>query len=107
LVLKFVHYVAIFALGTLSSVATASEELAKKNSCFGCHMLDSKLVGPSFKEVAQRYTGQDEALSKVAKTVREGGSGKWGQIPMPAQEQLSPADAKALAQWILSLQASK
>jgi cytochrome c len=106
-VMKFRYPLAIFLLGSLSTLAFASEELAKKNYCFGCHLMDGKMVGPSFKEVAAKYAGQEGALTKVTQTVREGGSGKWGQIPMPAQSQLSADEAKALAAWILTLTAPK
>jgi cytochrome c len=99
--------VAVALMISLPMAGFASEDLAKKNACFGCHLVDGKLVGPGFKEIAKRYSGQDGALAKVTQTVREGGMGKWGQIPMPAQEQLSAEDAKALANWILSLPAAK
>jgi cytochrome c len=106
MLVKLKVQVAVLMLAGLPMLANASEDLAKKNYCFGCHMVDSKLVGPSFKEVAKRYAGQSDALAKVSKTVREGGTGQWGQIPMPAQAQLSADDANALAKWILSLPAA-
>jgi cytochrome c len=94
----------LFALGLICALpsAQATEDLAKKNSCFGCHAADSKLVGPSFKEIAKRYTGQDGSVDKVVEVIQKGSVGKWGQIPMPGQDQISPADAKALATWVLS-----
>jgi cytochrome c len=35
-------------------------------------------------------------------SIKKGGSGKWGPIPMPAQAALSEADAKTLAAWVLA-----
>jgi cytochrome c len=84
-------------------VANANEELAKKNACLACHMVDKKLVGPAYKDVAAKYAGQADAEAKLVKKVKEGGSGVWGQIPMPPNTNVSEADAKALVKWILSI----
>ena len=81
--------------------AMASMELASKNACMGCHAVESRVLGPSYKEVAAKYAGQKEAEAALAKSIKAGGVGRWGQIPMPAQAQLSDADAKALAAWVL------
>ena len=90
-------------LSILPTWVMASEDLAKKNSCFGCHLVEGKMVGPGFRDIAKKYAGQNGALAEVTKSVREGGTGKWGQIPMPAQGQLSADDAKSITVWILSL----
>ena len=81
--------------------AHASLELAKKNACMACHAADKKLVGPAYQEVAKKYDGKKDAVEAVMASIKAGGSGKWGPIPMPAQAALSDADAKALATWIL------
>ncbi len=82
--------------------ARANLALAQKNSCTACHAADKKLIGPAYQDVAKKYAGQKEATALVSDSVRKGGSGKWGAIPMPAQPNLSEADAKTLAEWILS-----
>jgi cytochrome c len=76
--------------------------MAKKNACMACHAADKKLVGPSYQDVAKKYAGQKDAAANLAKSIKAGGSGKWGAVPMPAQAALSEADAKTLAAWILS-----
>jgi cytochrome c len=81
----------------------ASTDLAKKNACLACHAVDSKVVGPSFKEVAARYASDKDAVSKLSVSIKTGGKGKWGAITMPASEQLSDADARALAVWVAGL----
>jgi cytochrome c len=81
--------------------ALASLQLAQKNACVACHAVDRKLVGPSYNDVIKKYTGQADAVAKLAASIRAGGSGKWGPVPMPAQPNLSEADAKALAEWIM------
>lgn len=93
---------AIALLAFASTGVWASADLAKKNNCLACHAVDKKLVGPSYQDVAKKYAGQADAVANLTKSIKAGGSGKWGPIPMPAQAQLSDADAKALAAWILA-----
>ncbi|MBP8270706.1 MAG: c-type cytochrome [Sphaerotilus sp.] len=89
-----------FALAAPLS-AHASLDLAKKNACMACHAVDKKLVGPSYLEVAKKYADQKDAVEALAASIKKGGSGKWGPVPMPAQAALSDADAKTLAAWVL------
>ncbi|MBW6493476.1 MAG: c-type cytochrome [Burkholderiaceae bacterium] len=89
---------------TLSSgVALADASLAKAKNCFACHTIESKLVGPAYKDVAKKYASDKGAADRLAKKIRAGGSGVWGQIPMPASPQVNEAEAAALAKWIMSL----
>lgn len=81
--------------------ALASKDVAQKNACLACHAVDRRLVGPAYADVAKRYAGQSEAESALAKSIKAGGAGKWGPVPMPAQPGLSDVDARALAAWIL------
>jgi cytochrome c len=85
-----------------STGAWANADLAKNNNCMACHAVDKKIVGPAYKDVAKKYAGQPDAEATLAKSIKAGGSGKWGPIPMPAQVQLSDADAKTLAAWVLA-----
>jgi cytochrome c len=91
---------------TLACVAAmpawANLDLAKKNACMACHAADKKLVGPAYQEVAKKYASQKDAAATLAKSIKAGGSGKWGPVPMPPQAALSDADATTLATWILS-----
>ena len=83
--------------------AADEEALAKAKNCMACHAIDKKLVGPAYKEVAAKYKGDKAAEAKLVDKVKKGGVGVWGQIPMPANAQVSDADAKTLVKWILSL----
>jgi cytochrome c len=83
--------------------AFADQALLKKNNCMVCHAVDKKMVGPSYKDVANKYRGQSDAADKLAKKIRAGGAGVWGPIPMPAHPQVSEADAKKLATFILNI----
>lgn len=93
---------ALAAAAMVSLPAFASKELAQKNACLGCHAPDRKLVGPAFQEVAKKYHGQKDAAANLAASIKKGGSGKWGPIPMPAQAALSDADAQTLAGWVMN-----
>ena len=82
--------------------ASANMELAQKKNCMACHSVDKKLVGPAYKEVAAKYAGQKDAAAMLAEKIQKGGSGTWGQVPMPANPQVSADEAKTLAGWVLS-----
>lgn len=88
-------------LGAIS-VAHANADLAKAKNCLACHAADKKLVGPAYKEVAKKYAGDKTAEAKLAKKIREGGTGVWGQVAMPANPQVNADDAVKLAKWILA-----
>jgi cytochrome c len=81
----------------------ASEALAQKAGCMACHNVDKKIVGPAYKDVAAKYKGQADAVAKLAEKVRKGGTGVWGQIPMPPNpvDKISDADLKTVLAWVL------
>ena len=83
--------------------AWANPELAQKKNCMACHATASKVIGPSYKDVAAKYAGQSDAVAKLSQKVLKGGSGVWGAVPMPANPQVSEAEAKQLVQWILTV----
>jgi len=90
--------------GLLASAgnALASEALAKKHNCLACHAVDKKLVGPSYKDVAAKYKSDAGAEAKLVAKVKTGGTGVWGQIPMPPNASVPDADIKTLVKWVLS-----
>ena len=91
------------AFAALSAPAMADEALAKAKNCMACHAADKKLVGPSYKDVSKKYAGNAAAVAQLATKIQIGGSGVWGAIPMPANPGVNDADAKKLAQWVLSM----
>lgn len=99
--MKSLFALAALAAMTLSSPAFANAELAQKKNCMACHAVDKKLVGPSFKDIAAKYAGQKDAVAKLSEKVIKGGSGAWGQIPMPANA-VTPDEAKTLVTWVLA-----
>ena len=97
---------ALFVLVAAASIAApafADLDLAKAKNCMACHALDTKLVGPAYKDVAAKYAGQKDAAAKLADKIIKGGSGVWGAIPMPANAQVNEAEAKKLAAWVLTV----
>jgi cytochrome c len=99
--------------GALALAATAAhaalddakaQELMKKGGCAACHSVDKKIVGPAYKDVAQKRKGQKDALATLEKAVRSGSNGAYGQIPMPPnpKEKISDADLHQLVEWVLS-----
>ncbi|MBI5276764.1 MAG: c-type cytochrome [Burkholderiales bacterium] len=83
------------------SPAFASMELAQKNACLACHAVDKKLVGPAYQDIAKKYAGQKDAQAQLARSIKFGGTGRWGPVPMPPQAALADDDAQRLAAWIL------
>jgi len=81
----------------------ASEALAQKGGCAGCHAKDRKMVGPAFQEIAAKYKGQKDAAGQLAAKVRSGTTGTWGTLAMPPSgaDKISDADLKAVIEWVL------
>jgi len=88
------------ANATLSDSDAA--QLTAKYNCKACHAVDTKLVGPAFKDVAKKYAGDASAPQKLAQKVKTGSSGAWGAIPMPPNN-VPDADLNALVAWVLNL----
>lgn len=93
-----------------SSETTAVSEPAKTNlsgdqiietlDCSGCHSVNERMIGPSYKEIAEKYSQKDIEL--LASKIIEGGSGVWGGVPMSPHPQVSKEDAKKMVEYILS-----
>lgn len=101
--ITFIH--ALAALGLLLPASNAladDDELYKTKNCFACHRVDRNHLGPSFKAIATKYADDAGAEARLAQKVRAGGVGEWGQVPMPAQPQVSEAEALTLTRWILT-----
>ena len=95
--------VATFAAGAQAADAKAAEALARQSGCLACHTVDKKLVGPSYRQIADRYRNDKGAGANLFKKVKEGGKGVWGDIPMTPNAHVKDQDIKAIVQWILSI----
>ena len=98
-----VTIVAVAAGLAFASAAQANEALAKASGCLACHTVDKKLIGPSYKEIADKYRKDKGAEANLIKKVKEGGKGVWGDIPMPPNAHVKDPDIKTLVTWILSI----
>jgi len=86
------------------ATAEASADLTKKYNCVACHAETTKKIGPAYRDVAKKYAGvAGDTAGALAAKIRKGGSGQWGPIPMPPHPQVSEADARAMATYILGL----
>ncbi len=91
------------SIGLVSLHAAYADEadMVRSKKCISCHALDQKLVGPAFKSVAAKYANDKDAEARLAKKIREGGSGVWGVVPMPANPEVNVAESERLAHWVL------
>lgn len=87
---------------SVAADATASPaSLAESSGCLGCHGVNTRIVGPSFNEVFEKYKGQKTAAAQLSSKVRKGGEGVWGDVAMPPQEEIKDEDLQKLLAWIL------
>jgi len=93
----------LFLAAGVSNMALANADLAKAKNCMACHSVNNKVLGPAFKDIGIKYAGQKGAEDKLVQKVLKGGSGVWGTVPMPANGQVSEAEARTLVKWILTL----
>ena len=97
------RWIAVIGLLGAAGPARADEELVLKKNCLACHQVDKRKYGPNFKEIAAKYADQKNAADVLARKIRRGGTGVWGQDVMPPQPQVSAAEARALAKYVLSV----
>lgn len=90
-------------LGLVGGSARADEELYKTKNCFACHRIDRNHLAPQLKAIAAKYAGERGADELLARKIREGGVGVWGNTPMPPQPQVTESEAATLSRWILGL----
>ncbi|RZL02791.1 MAG: c-type cytochrome, partial [Pedobacter sp.] len=79
------------------------QSLMLKSDCSACHKVDTKSIGPAFKQVSAKYQKRADAVDYIAGKVIKGSSGVWGEVPMPAHSTMKTSEAKQIAEWIMSL----
>lgn len=79
------------------------KQLLSKFDCLACHKVDSKLVGPSYLDVAKKYVATEANYNSLSQKIIKGGSGVWGPVPMSAHSTLKPEEAKKMVKYILSI----
>ena len=104
--MKSILLLSALAMWLPASALTLDDEFYKTKNCMACHRVDRNSMGPSFISISEKYANEKGADVKLAKNIREGGVGSWGQTPMPAQSQVSEDEALRLARWVLQLKAT-
>ncbi len=105
-----IAWAAMLPAPTMANPATAKADnaavqalsLSKKYACTACHATTERVVGPSFQEIAKRYAGKSDAPAALANSLRKGVTGNWGKTPMPANADLTDAEANILVAWVLA-----
>ena len=95
--------VAALVIPAHAADSKSAEALAQQSGCLACHTVDKKLVGPSYKEIADRYRNDKGAEANLFKKVKEGGKGAWGDIPMTPSAHVKDQDIKTIVEWILTV----
>ena len=89
--------------GVPPTSSLAGQALVQASDCLRCHGMDRRYVGPSFRQIADRYRAQPDAANYLARKIREGSVGKWGRTVMPRHPQVTEVQAQAMALWVLGL----
>jgi len=97
------NYYELLSKPTTPIQVSDGERLISKSDCVGCHNKNTKILGPSYSDIAKKYDLNDKNINYLATKIIKGGSGVWGNIPMAAHATLNKADAKSMAKYILSL----
>lgn len=93
-------------LASVQAPAFADQALAQSKNCMACHAVDKKMVGPSYKDVAAKYAADKDAVKMLSEKIQKGstpGKGNWGAVPMPANPQVTEAEATKLAAWVMTV----
>lgn len=80
-----------------------AQTLITKGNCKACHLVEGKLVGPSFADIARKYAGEAASLTALAQKVVTGGAGVWGQLAMPPNPFVNETEATTILKYVLSL----
>ncbi len=95
--------VAISTLQAMQVEQKVVEKLLNDGDCHSCHSIDHKVVGPSYLDISKKYAGQATAVDQLTRRIRQGGSGNWGDLRMPAHPDLNDAQLAETVRWILAL----
>jgi cytochrome c len=95
--------VSVMSLGAVATASADALALATQSGCMACHQVETKVVGPAYKDVAAKYKGQEGVLDTLVAKVKAGGSGVWGPVPMPPNVNVKDEDIKTIVTWVLTL----
>lgn len=70
------------------------------SNCLNCHAFKGKLIGPSFLEISQKYQAGKPDMALMAARIKNGSSGVWGPVAMPAHPELSDREIEEMLRWV-------
>ncbi|MEO8577891.1 MAG: PQQ-dependent sugar dehydrogenase, partial [Gemmatimonadales bacterium] len=91
------------AIRSSESANASGRRLIEGSDCLSCHQLNRQSIGPAYVDVARKYHNDSTVTTRLIRKIREGGTGVWGKVTMPAHPQLTDAQASAMLAYILSL----
>ncbi len=77
----------------------SGQTMIETSDCLSCHNISERMIGPSYQEIAAKYSEKD--IEILASKIIDGGSGNWGSVPMQPHPQFSKEDAKKMVEYIL------
>jgi len=98
--IRILTTLACFLVSTANHAAETPKQLATRHLCFGCHAVAEFRVGPSFQDVAERYSKHKDAVAYLLKDMKDGSVGKWGSTPMPP-ETVPDTELKTILRWVM------
>lgn len=104
-VLKLIACIPLALAGGLVQAAPDPAEVQQiltKNACLACHAVDKKMIGPAYRDVAEKYADEADAAETIAKHIKEGSSGIWGPIPMPPNAAITDDELDKVVEWVLA-----
>src|SRR5690625_5030525 len=78
------------------------QQILTKNACLACHAVDTKMIGPAYREVAEKYADDPDAADTIAEHIKNGSSGVWGAIPMPPNPGITDDEVEKVVEWVLA-----
>jgi cytochrome c len=104
---RFIHDPSVLENALNKPVTSDAPGLAilRSSNCFNCHSFDSKVIGPSFKDINRKYPSTRGNIDLLVKSIAEGSSGVWGNVPMPKHPEFTREEIREMVQWMLQLKA--
>ncbi|MGX1930140.1 ThuA domain-containing protein [Flagellimonas sp. 2504JD4-2] len=88
-------------VGHQQNVVPEGKVIMDATDCAACHAIDVQVNGPSYREIAEKYTKENR--NYLIDRVKKGGSGVWGESLMSAHPQLEIEEIGKMVDYILSL----
>ena len=101
--MRYPIFISALTLACTAAQANNGDALLQANGCLSCHAKAEKVVGPSFLSIADKYSGDKDAVASLVQSVQNGSKGKWGRVPMPPHSSISQDDLKAMARHVLAM----